>query len=841
MKKFRRIAAAFLALVFACLAILPAFAEEVNSNGELTFDELGKKEATYLGRPGEYEVTITVPGEYSTDKYNELIVMVDASLSQGGNFTQLKQLLMNLAESTLTGDPTMKLTLMGFGVGPKLAGSFYTVEQLEAFLATATQDDFLQERSATNCEVGFTFVNDYINSSENLEKAFVLYTSDGHANFDESGLDWSQWYDTTKFKLLLDEIATVEYVSPVEIKHIALGNAPISATATLFPDECAAVAIAEMVYGNGSDEHNDALNALEAAINANGREWITAILKDIFNFSALNWDEEQSVSTVEKAFAKYFRAYPGRDDSAYSYYMDLVYIIMGNTGKNFQLDRYVRAAAASSVLQANEKVQRVYHIGYNDNGSVGSWMKLDSIYYEDTSKLEYIYADNFADIVDELEELGEEFVTTVYKDVTVDDPMSEYVDLDPSSIRICFDGEVVYRYGQGWTGDLQPTAEDPITLTQMENGKYHIQWKIKDGPLLHTDRYSLHYRVNVDTSHPEFVQGVDFPANGVTTATYLTADDVTVMSEIAVPEVSMDNDYSGIPDGSMGVRLTKQALDTGEPISDIVFDIYLLPTGSNFSSVPTESEIASYAVSANKYATIVTDINGYAEITLPEGIYLFVEQESDKVKAPVEPFYVRLPGIDPQTGGELYIVDVYPKNEPVETEPPEVEIPDETDPEYTGSFSILKHRAGNEERVLEGAKFQVLRLAEDGETGYEYTYGGQTVSLVPAVDSTGIPVIITTNDEGHAVALNLEVGLYFLLETEAPFGYVLPTDVIPVYASVNGYVLESTKIENVPYGPLLPDTGGMGTVLYVAVGAVICLAAGIILIAKLRAKKFEVA
>ncbi len=797
----------------------------------LTFDELGQKEADKLTGPGEYEITLSVPGAFDSTAYNEMIVMVDASLSQSGNFGKLKELLIGLGEQVLSDDGSMRLTLMGFGVGPRRAGSFYSVEQLKDFLATAAQDDLLQERSATNCEVGFEYVDQYIRNSSNLKNAVVVYTSDGGANADQTPMDWSKWGDETVFDYFrsFTKAQIIGYIVGTELDHIYAGNQPISATAAMFREASAAVEVAKKIHGSGSEQHAAAVDALYEEMNAAGAAYVDTVLQHIFAESSMAWGKDYPVATVEKAFQTYFRGYPGLNDEAYGSYMDLFYLVFGDTGYNKMPNRYSRAAQASMNLQSNGKVSKLYHVGYS--GASNSWMNPEKGSYEgqEISKLTYIYNTDFASVVDDMVSEGATVVTTAYKDVTVTDPMSKWVTLDESSIRI-YNGETkIYENGTWLTGD-QPTA-NPITITTNADGRREITWKIKDGYLLHTDRYNLRYIVNVDETAEGFEWGKEYPANDPTDVTYTDPDGNEHTEPIDVPEVREDKPAEDFEEGDMGIRLIKEDLETGKPISDIKFDVYRVEPaeGEVLSEIPTEEEISRYAVEANKAADLITDANGYASAKLAEGLYMLVERESSKIKAPVAPFYVRLPMVNPQTHELMNVAEVNPKNELVPENPdiPDPEIPEDTTPKPDADFTIDKMSSVSDVH-LSGAQFQVLRFANEGENGTVYTYDGNSIELVPVMKDNA-PLVLTTGENGKATSPKLQAGLYFLLEVKAPAGFHISDELVAVYAASGESADNVVVVENTP-GTLLPETGGMGTALFTAAGSLLCLIACVLLI-----------
>ncbi len=813
---------------------LTANAEEGTNNEGMTFEVVGKKTSGVTIDPGVWEINLSVPGVKAVEEYNEVIVMVDASTSQSSNFENLKKLIIGLGEKILTEDATMKLTLMGFGLGPRNAGSFYSVAQLENFLATATQDDLLQERSATNCEVGFEFVREYIEASPNLKNVAVVYTSDGGVNMDERLRYYDQW---ETFVSDVDEV--ISYVAGNEADYIFAGNDPMPYTWKQFPVECMNIWLAKQASGINSDAYKATIDALYSAMIADGRTYVTNVLKSVYSYNNMTWGNGYSCSDYEKAFQQYYLCYVGRENSCFDGFMNTFYYLTSVTRDE---TAKTRAAAASVVLQQNAKVLGVYHVGYS--GASNTWMNPENGYYEgqDISKLTYIYNTNFASVVDDMVGAAEQIVTMEYRDVTVTDPMSKWVDLIPDSIKIVDEttGEVVYTYADNTWSIAPLTAEAPITVTTNESGKHVITWKIKDGPLLYTDHYALRYLVDIDEEAEGFEYGKSYPANDTTTFSYTDHNGEPQTEEIEVPNVHEDLPKEDFQEGDKGIKIHKQDLKTDAPISGIQFEIYRVPLAEDehITAAPSSEDVAKYAISENLVDTLTTDVNGYAGIVLEDGVYLLVELANDKVVAPVAPFYVTVPMWDPDNNELDYIVDVYPKNDLIPTEPeiPEPEIPEEPETPKTGTFTIYKHDVNDETAALAGAEFQLMRPAAEGETGTACSYEGTTINLVPVVDAAGEPIILVTDENGMVTSPALEVGLYFLMETKSPEGYDLLQDVIPVYATVEGNVNAPLNIANIP-SPKLPSTGGMGTTLFYILGIVLMVGAAAVLIFKKRSAR----
>lgn len=296
----------------------------------------------------------------------------------------------------------------------------------------------------------------------------------------------------------------------------------------------------------------------------------------------------------------------------------------------------------------------------------------------------------------------------------------------------------------------------------------------------------------------------------------------------------------------MGLRIYKTEKDTGKPISDITFSIYKVEPEENetLNTTPTREEIAKYKIDENKVASIVTDITGYGAIELDEGIYLVVEEEHEKIKEPVDPFYVYLPmPVEKEVEGEdgeikieieyLNIVSVYPKNEP--EEPPIVPPPPPPPPQkLKGKLRIYKYDESNAEKALEGAVFQLYKAANADDVNIEtLECNGVKYAVVP-VYVDGEPVILTTGADGNADSPLLDVGSYFLKETKAPKGYNLLEDSISVHVRPLS-VIETTvyEIPNVR-GNILPETGGIGTRIFTITGITMTLIAVTLLVTKKR-------
>lgn len=161
------------------------------------------------------------------------------------------------------------------------------------------------------------------------------------------------------------------------------------------------------------------------------------------------------------------------------------------------------------------------------------------------------------------------------------------------------------------------------------------------------------------------------------------------------------------------------------------------------------------------------------------------------------------------------------------------------------SFNIVinKYAAGNESTKLEGAKF-VLKNAE----GKYYKYDANTKAVTWVVGKADATEVITGAD-GAARFDGLQAGTYYLEETVAPAGYNQLTKDITIVLNKDGSATIDDAASTLgadhsltagvanSTGTMLPETGGIGTVIFVALGALAVICAGVFLVTNKRMSK----
>lgn len=112
-----------------------------------------------------------------------------------------------------------------------------------------------------------------------------------------------------------------------------------------------------------------------------------------------------------------------------------------------------------------------------------------------------------------------------------------------------------------------------------------------------------------------------------------------------------------------------------------------------------------------------------------------------------------------------------------------------------GSIEVIKHKTGNENELLPGAKFELR-------------------------NSTGNLIgTLTTGPDGKVLFKALPLGNYTLKEVQAPKNYQLNSE--PINITVKNDEKVIVKVPNKSNSDILPNTGGTGTIFYTLLGLLI--------------------
>ena len=158
----------------------------------------------------------------------------------------------------------------------------------------------------------------------------------------------------------------------------------------------------------------------------------------------------------------------------------------------------------------------------------------------------------------------------------------------------------------------------------------------------------------------------------------------------------------------------------------------------------------------------------------------------------------------------------------------------------TYPLDILKKKKGSEDK-LAGAKFSLYTSAEDAKNGtnpIKVTGNNGNYVVDPTSKTTVFESVASIDGKDYNLHVNgLAAGDYWLVETEAPAGYNKLTAPIKIEITksadteVNNWTIskdgkaETDKIIDIENstGSLLPSTGGMGTIIFAVIAAILVL------------------
>ena len=172
---------------------------------------------------------------------------------------------------------------------------------------------------------------------------------------------------------------------------------------------------------------------------------------------------------------------------------------------------------------------------------------------------------------------------------------------------------------------------------------------------------------------------------------------------------------------------------------------------------------------------------------------------------------------------------------------------------YVWKLNVHKYTldSTNKEVALSGAKFVLYRKDDTDKKYYAKLAGGKIDGWVTnQSDAT----TLETSGEGDILIEGLNVGTYYLEETEAPAGYNKQTE--PIEVEITATTSVTSGSETVQYknssetsytlatdatvkvlnsaGTQLPSTGGIGTTLFYVIGGVLMAVAAVLLVTKKR-------
>ena len=162
---------------------------------------------------------------------------------------------------------------------------------------------------------------------------------------------------------------------------------------------------------------------------------------------------------------------------------------------------------------------------------------------------------------------------------------------------------------------------------------------------------------------------------------------------------------------------------------------------------------------------------------------------------------------------------------------------------YTYGIDIIKTDSQN--TLIDGADFRIYDSAEGGnEVAVVLMDDGVTYRRARA-DETGVDIVVKN---GQVRVVGFDNGTYYLEEIDAPDGYNKLTArqrfIISdgnLDATFNGEIYSTGSGVHVvnKTGSMLPETGGLGTLLFTVLGGGVAMSTGVVLVTKKRMSKIE--
>lgn len=457
-------------------------------------------------------------------------------------------------------------------------------------------------------------------------------------------------------------------------------------------------------------------------------------------------------------------------------------------------------------------------------------------------------------------------------------PHSDYINADGKSVSETFkDGKVSAEQMKTFAGDMAQairggveiteltpaatvTGTDPITLSNLDMGAYLIlleggtkiyepvfvsivptwdekekAWVLKDLEMYVTAKsQALTLRKTVFDNQGQELVNVDYEDGGSACAQVKIGDTVTYMLVADVPAYPAD------------------AVNTGYQISDN------LPEGMTLN----QKSVKVYGLAENTPNVAIGELinepgdytltidNATRPVTDTPSVTFNLNFKYDEIKkyAKIRVVYTATANADLETisqdnngDGNVNTAYLDYNNNPYGDEST---WKTQTDIATVYSYGIIVKKVDKSNKnPLSGAEFT---LKKSGEPSAIQFVGSNGVYHVATAKESGITILAVgdSGDKmGKLVISGLDVGIYELTETKAPNGYIklsAPVTITITDADPNGRVDDGSgsadgtdgyvelTVEN-GKGFTLPSTGGMGTMLFTAIGTVL-MGGGLVLL-----------
>lgn len=563
----KRLFAMFISLIYL-FSLLPVNAKvdnDLTNEHEMNLEKLTSSKISIkdANRVGEYDIKISMPGdEEKVSGYNFLFVM-DASYSTDEEWKQMREAVLDTVDLLLSPnladkdkEVTNRVALMTFGMGEHLIIPFTKDEK--KFTDTLVEDIggglLYPGRSATNNEVGFTGACKYIEKyaadmkSDGIDvtkdNTYVIYLSDGNSNLNEKEVNFyevaKKSYAAKQREYLYYGYMVTESYPDANVNEVIIKNI----------DEVKELYLTET--GNVVDKENLTLETVITEIGSK-QSFIDLLNSQIDElYQEIGYDIEKGVYSVSE-YERLINYYPFSDNRTVQVYLEnMFYMPIKAFGSN-EVENADRAISAGFKLS---EIAHIYTIGFNlwraDAGKIMNPEFAGGTYDKQTFTPNYTldndgnkvinhfsegYYSSTADTVKlYLKQVSDKIIYRNYKNATIVDYTSKWViPMDTNGDSVFNELDIVVENAGSIVENPNLTVEklskeeleqlaslddkDLAISDNTNNDIYRITFKVED-KLTAVDKYTITYKVKVDTQENGFVSNTEYVANGKTTLTY---------------------------------------------------------------------------------------------------------------------------------------------------------------------------------------------------------------------------------------------------------------------------------------------------------------------------------
>ena len=279
-------------------------------------------------------------------------------------------------------------------------------------------------------------------------------------------------------------------------------------------------------------------------------------------------------------------------------------------------------------------------------------------------------------------------------------------------------------------------------------------------------------------------------------------------------------EYGKENDDMIGSTISyKTTITTGAGYGNyVLYDV--MDKGLTFNANSVEVKIGDEVVESTNY-TVKTDVTGYTFVIEFNDEFILKQPKNTNIDV----YYTATLNKDATVEGKGNVNETYLEyGNKTKTDSSKTTT-------YTYAFNLVKTNKDGVE--LTGAEFKLLD--NDGKEIKVVLKGGESNTYRIAIgDEEGVNIKV-----GHATIEGLDKDSYKLKEVVSPEGYNKLTS--PVEFTVNGKTsttIERPEVNVINYtGSELPETGGIGTKLFITSGLSLVLICGLVLVTKLRLYK----